>query len=134
MQKLYYDATTGYLCNRYPKDIEQTDSSPYIEISDDNYEETLSCEYGKFWAVKDKTLVLIDDTETQATDDYKNFVKRNQIAEYQAYLSETDYVITKLSEAKIEDEEEYNTLLETYAEVLTKRKEARAKINELESA
>ena len=39
----------------------------------------------------------------------------------------------KLNEAKIEDEELFNSLKEKYAEILVKRKEARAKINELEA-
>ena len=55
------------------------------------------------------------------------------VCEYKQYLNDTDYVIMKLNEAKIDDEDYFNSLKEEYAEVLIKRKEARAKINELES-
>ena len=133
MKKIYYDKKTGYLCNRYPKDIEKTDDSPFIEVEDDIEKQTYAVEYGKFWKVVDGSLVIADDVETQATQEYKDLVRNNQINEYQQYLNDTDYVITKLNEAKIEDEELFNSLKEKYAEILTKRKEARAKINELEA-
>ena len=133
MKKVYYDKKTGYLCNRYPKDIEKTDDSPFIEVEDDIEEQTYAVEYGKFWKVVDGSLVIADDIETQATQEYKDLVRSNEINEYQQYLNDTDYVITKLNEAKIEDEELFNLLKEKYAEVLIKRKEARAKINELEA-
>ena len=133
MKKIYYDKKTGYLCNRYPKDIEQTDDSPFIEVEDDLAEQTYAVEYGKFWKVIDGSLVRGDDIETQATQEYKDLVRSNEINEYQQYLNDTDYVIAKLNEAKIEDEDLFNSLKEKYAEILTKRKEARAKINELEA-
>ena len=133
MKKVYYDKKTGYLCNRYPKDIEKTDDSPFIEVEDDIEEQTYAVEYGKFWKVVDGSLVISDDVETQATQEYKDLVRSSEINEYRQYLNDTDYVITKLNEAKIEDEELFNSLKEEYAEVLTKRKEARAKINELEA-
>ena len=131
--KIYYDKKTGYLCNRYPKDIEKTDDSPFIEVEEDIAEQTYAVEYGKFWKVVDGSLVIADDVETQATQEYKDLVRNNKINEYRQYLNDTDYVITKLNEAKIEDEELFNSLKEKYAEILTKRKEARAKINELEA-
>lgn len=131
--KIYYDKKTGYLCNRYPKDIEKTDDSPFIEVENDIAEQTYAVEYGKFWKVVDGSLVIDDDIETQATQEYKDLVRSNEINEYQQYLNNTDYIITKLNEAKIEDENLFNSLKEKYAEILTKRKEARAKINELEA-
>ena len=133
MKKVYYDKKTGYLCNRYPKDIEKTDDSPFIEVEDELEEQTYAVEYGKFWKVVDGSLVIGDDIETQATQEYKDLVRHIEINEYQQYLNDTDYVISKLNEAKIEDEVLFNSLKEEYAEVLTKRKEARAKINELEA-
>ena len=133
MKKVYYDKKTGYLCNRYPKNIEKIEDSPFIEVEDEIEEQTYTVEFGKFWKVVDGSLVIADDVETQATQEYKDLVRNNQINEYQQYLNDTDYVITKLNEAKIEDEELFNSLKEKYAEILTKRKEARAKINELEA-
>lgn len=130
--KLYYDKKTGYLCNRYPNDIEQKEDSPYIEVEEETVEKTYCCDFGKVWAVINGELKVIDDTKLQATDEYKQLVKENEIYILKQYLSSTDYVIVKLQEAQLEDEEEYNSLKEEYAEVLTKRKEARARIRELE--
>ena len=57
----------------------------------------------------------------------------DEIINLKNYLSSTDYVIAKLNELKLEDDEEYENAKAEYAEVLAKRKEARVKINELEA-
>ena len=132
MNKIYYDKETGYLCNRYPKDIEKTDTSLFIEVEDKDYEETFVHPYGLFWAVRDGALKLVDDVETQATEEYKTMVRNNEITELQQYLTDTDYIIIKLNEAKLEDEAEFETMKAQYSEQLTKRKKARSKINELQ--
>lgn len=131
--KVYYDKETGYLCERYPKDIEVKEDTPFIELPDEEVEETYIVEYGKFWAIKDNKLVKVDDIELQATEKYKQEIKNNEIADLKRYLDNTDYVIAKLNEAKIEDEELFEELKVKYAEILTKRKQARARINELEN-
>ncbi|MDY4728656.1 MAG: hypothetical protein SPC26_00745 [Lactobacillus amylovorus] len=131
--KVYYDKETGYLCERYPKDIEVKEDTPFIELPDEEVEETYIVEYGKFWAIKDNKLVKVDDIELQATEEYKQEIKNNEIADLKNYLNNTDYVIAKLNEAKIEDEELFEELKVKYAEILTKRKQARARINELEN-
>ena len=131
--KVYYDKETGYLCNRYPKDIEVKEDTPFIELPDEEVEETYIVEYGKFWAIKDNKLVKVDNIELQATEEYKQEIKNNEIADLKNYLDNTDYVIAKLNEAKIEDEELFEELKVKYAEILTKRKQARARINELEN-
>lgn len=131
--KVYYDKETGYLCERYPKDIEVKEDTPFIELPEEEVEETYIVEYGKFWAVKDNKLVKVDDIELQATEEYKQEIKNNEIADLKMYLDNTDYVIAKLNEAKIEDEELFEELKVKYAEILTKRKQARARINELEN-
>ena len=131
--KVYYDKKTGYLCERYPKDIEVKEDTPFIELPEEEVEETYIVEYGKFWAIKDNKLVKVDDIELQATEEYKQEIKNNEIADLKNYLDNTDYVIAKLNEAKIEDEELFEELKVKYAEILTKRKQARARINELEN-
>ena len=130
MKRIYYDKETGYLCNRYPKDIEKTDDSPFIEVEDELEDQTYCAEYGKAWKVINGSLVIADDIETQETQEYKDFIKRNEINEYKQYLAQTDYVISKLNEAKIEDETLFESLKVKYADILNKRKEARANINE----
>ena len=132
MNKIYYDKETGYLCNRYPKDIEKTDTSLFIEVEDKDYEETFVHPYGLFWAVRDGALKLVDDAETQTTEEYKTMVRNNEITELQQYLTDTDYIIIKLNEAKLEDDAEFETMKAQYSEQLTKREKARSKINELQ--
>ena len=75
--KVYYDKETGYLCERYPKDIEVKEDTPFIELTDEEVEETYIVEYGKFWAVRDNKLIKVDDIELQATEKYKQEIKNN---------------------------------------------------------
>lgn len=72
-----------------------------------------------------------------ATEEYLTEKRINQeipdeMRELKHYLTETDYVVAKLSELQIEDEEEYRVQLKAYQSVLNKRKESRARVRELE--
>ena len=130
--KIYYQKSTGFICHRYPYDYEPENENDFIETSAEEAEPTYQCPYGKIWAVKDGKPVLIDDEQVINTEEYKAEVKANEIATLKQYLSDTDYVISKLNELKLEDEAEYEAEKVKYADILKKRKEARAKINELE--
>lgn len=133
MQKIYYDFETGFVCNRYPSCKPIKENSPYIEVEDDEERKTYVVKTGYAWAVINGKLAIVDDLNAQNSEAYKQMMKENQLAELKQYLADTDYVITKLNEAKLEDEEEFNSLKLQYANVLEKRKETRAKINELEA-
>lgn len=132
MQKIYYDSETSFVCNRYPSCKPIKEDSPYIEVEDDEERKTYVVKTGYAWAVVNGKLAIVDDLNAQNSEAYKQMMKENQLAELKQYLADTDYVITKLNEAKLEDEEEFNSLKLQYANVLEKRKETRAKINELE--
>lgn len=129
--KIHYQKETGIVCERYPKDVPITDDCLEMEITDDEYQQTLQCDYGRMWAVKDGSLVVIDDEEIINSTEYKKYLLNAQLMQYKSYLSDTDYVISKLNELKLEDEDEYETEKANYADVLAKRKEARKKINEI---
>ena len=133
MKKIFFDKSTMAVSGRYPHFYPVNDSD-FLDVDDETYEKTFSCEYGKMWAVQDGKPVLVDDAEVQNSDEYKQYVKNNKICEYRAYLDSTDYVISKLNELKLEDEVEFEKVKAEYKEVLDKRKEARNKINELEGA
>lgn len=133
MQKVYYDEETGFVCNRYPSCKPIKEDSPFIEVEDEEERKTYVVKTGYAWAVINEKLTVVDDFEAQNSAEYKRMIKENEIVVLKQYLADTDYVITKLNEAKLEDEEEFNALKEQYADILTKRKDTRAKINELES-
>ena len=66
-------------------------------------------------------------------EEYKDsYFYLNEVEKKKMYLRETDYVIIKMYETVIQGDSIIEMLKE-YKEVLTKRKEARALINELES-
>ena len=132
-KKFYYDAETRIIDVKpfYDKQVNQ--DKPYIELTFEEWEEKLSsCNYGYKKAYINNEIVEVEDIEVMNSEEYKNTQKEWEIKKLKRYLSDTDYVITKLNEAKIEDENLFNSLKEQYAEVLIKRKEARVRINELE--
>ncbi len=131
MEKLYYDMTTGYVCDREPH-MYSSDKKTYIEVDNDTYMATFACEYGYIWVVRDGCAVLEEDSVIRNSEEYKAMTKNNEICNLRQYLLDTDYVVTKLNELRLEDEEEYQKALEKYKDVLIKRKECRASINELE--
>ena len=63
----------------------------------------------------------------------KKFESNQEIETLKSYLDSTDYVIAKLNELKLEDEAEFEKAKIEYKDILDKRKEARAKINQLEA-
>lgn len=133
MQKIYYDEETNFICNRFPNYKPAKENSPFIEVTDEEEQKTYFIELGYAWGVVNGKLTKLEDLESKNSEEYKQMIKNNQLVELKQYLADTDYVITKLNEAKLEDEEEFNSLKLQYANVLEKRKETRAKINELES-
>lgn len=130
--RIYFQKSTGFICYRYPYSYEPENENDFIEMTMEEAEPTYQCPYGKIWAVKEGKPVLIDDDKVINTEEYKAEVKANEIATLKQYLSDTDYVISKLNELKLEDEAEYEADRAKYSEILNKRKEARARINELE--
>ena len=75
--KIYYDKETGYLCNRYPKDIEIKKDTPFIEVDEEEANKTYSVAYGKFWAVKNGELCIVDDLEVINSNEYKKYYTYN---------------------------------------------------------
>ena len=133
-RKFYYDANTKRIEVRPFYDDYEDQDKPYIELTCEEWQEKLStCAYGYMKAYINNEVVEIEDPEIVNTIEYQNMLKEQEIDEIKKYLSDTDYVITKLNEAKIEDEELFNLLKTEYSDILTKRKEARVRINELEN-
>lgn len=136
MMRFYYDESTKRVINHcyFDEDKESEGKGlPSFELSEGEWDETLSViPYAKAYFYKDGSLSLEDDPDVVGTDGYRAKIKGDEIASLKRYLSDTDYVISKLNELKLEDEDEYETAKEEYADVLRKRKEARARINELE--
>ena len=133
-RKFYYDANTKRIEVRPFYDDYEEQDKPYIELTDEEWQEKLStCAYGYMKAYINNEIVEIEDPEVVNTIEYQNMLKEQEIDELKRYLSDTDYVITKLNEAKIEDEDLFNSLKTEYTDILAKRKETRARINELEN-
>lgn len=131
MKKLYYDKDTGFVSERYPHNYKK-DESVFIEVNDDAYERTFSVNTGYIWKVENGAPVIVEDPDENSQKELKRMNLNNLLCDYEQYLVDTDYIITKLNEAKLEDDAEFETMKAQYSEQLTKRKEARSKINELQ--
>ena len=104
----------------------------FIELSFEEWEEKLStCTYGFKKVYKDGDIIEVEDENVTNSEEYKEIIRLTEIQQCKDYLASTDYVISKLNEARIEDEKDYLTLKEKYQETLNKRAEARKRINEL---
>lgn len=133
-RKFYYDTNTKRIEVRPFYDDYEEQDKPCVELTFEEWQEKLSsCSYGYMKAYIDGKIVEIEDPEVVNTTEYQNTFKEQEIDELKKYLSDTDYVITKLNEAKIEDENLFNSLKTEYSDILAKRKEARVRINELEN-
>ena len=132
-KKFYYDENTGVIDITPFYDEEKEKNLPYIELTYEEWERELAtCSYGFKKAYRDGKIIEVADEEVQASEEYQKNIKEIEVSELKNYLSETDYIITKLNEAKIEDDALFEELKTKYADVITKRKEARERINTLE--
>ena len=132
-KKFYYDENTGVIEITPFYDEEKEKNLPYIELTYEEWERELAtCSYGFKKAYRDGKIIEVADEEVQASEEYQKNIKETEVSELKNYLSETDYIITKLNEAKIEDDALFEELKTKYADELQKRKEARERIKELE--
>ena len=133
-KKFYYNPTTYEIERRAFYDEVEDKDLPFIELTFEEWEEKLSSlSYGYKKVYLNGEIQEVLDENVINTIEYKNIQKEWEIKKLKRYLSDTDYIITKLNEAKIEDEELFNSLKTEYSDILTKRKEARVRINELEN-
>ena len=135
---IYYRLSDGYLCDRYPldvfsKDLAENEKGIYVCSTQDEYEETLSVDYGYTWAVIDNKLQVVPNAALQATDEYQHYLAEGQYATALHFLNDTDFIIQKINELSIEDDADGAAeLKQKYADKIAKRKEYRKLINELE--
>ena len=133
-KKFYYNPTTYEIERRAFYDEVENKDLPFIELTFEEWEEKLSSlSYGYKKVYLNGEIQEVLDEKVINTIEYKNIQKEWEIKKLKRYLTDTDYVITKLNEAKIEDEDLFNSLKTEYSDILAKRKEARVRINELEN-
>lgn len=105
-------------------------STETYEAEEDVFEESdgVKTKIGTKTITKTRPILIPNDPTEENTRNLA--VKR--IAELKKYLSDTDYIVTKIAEAETEEEKAELRML--YADELAERKRARAEINEKESS
>ena len=81
MKKIYYDIK-GWVCDRYPYDIPKSEN--FLEVDEETYQKTLTCETHKSWRVFNGNLVVEDYEEipTQELAEIELFELENWFTEY----------------------------------------------------
>lgn len=133
MKKIYYNNNSKIICERYPSNVLIDDNCSCIEVEDDVFEKTLIVPCGKVWKVIDSVPVCADDERMMNSKEYKIEVRQNELFALKKFLSDTDYIITKIQEAQIESDENAIQLKEKYSKELSQRILFRKRINELEN-
>lgn len=132
MEKIYYVKSSGLVCHRFPNDLEPESENDFIEVSKEEASKTYQCPFGKVWKVKDGKLALEGkECSAEEHEAIEKANRLNEIAELKKYLEDTDYIVIKMAEC-YGDDKALKAIRDEYPEQLAKRKEARARINELE--
>lgn len=133
-RKVRYDADTGVVDMTPFYDIKDdpSDGRPYVEMTVGQWHDCLGSGLAYYRKVyRDGTITEEPDP---AFEKELAAERREQEAwEARKYLEDTDYVVSKINEATIDGDEARMEMVEKYADVLAKRKEARKRINELEA-
>lgn len=133
LKKFHYDSTTGKIDNHPYYDDDSSIEAPFIELTYTQWKQYLKAvEYGKMITYKNGLLSIEDDLELQATTEYKKNVINSEIDCLKMLLNQTDYIIPKIQEASLLGDD-VEALKTQYATQLEQRKNARARINELEA-
>ena len=119
MEKIYYNEN-GWVCNRYPYDIQIDDENRYIEVDDETYLKTLQCEIGKSWRVIDGELSM----QVYDENEYQKNVYQEEMNTLKQQLADMDYKTSKYADGEYTQEE--------WAKIVTERKAIRERIRELE--
>lgn len=114
----------------------------YLEVlkkCNESGEYTIDCFNGRYTVRKTNDVeqihydAMTDEEKAQYDKQKQQQAIYEEIQELKTYLSDTDYIVTKINEVMAEGtEEEISAIKEEYKEQLIKRKEARKRINELE--
>ena len=119
MEKIFYNEN-GWVCNRYPYDIQIDDENRYIEVDYETYAKTLQCEIGKAWRVINGELSM----QVYDENEYQKNVYQEEMNTLKQQLADMDYKTSKYADGEYTQEE--------WAEIVAERKAIRERIRELE--
>jgi hypothetical protein len=130
--KFYYDATTGVIENHCFLDAPLEQDKPYIILTYNEWCQKMQVGKQYYFKVY-KNNEIIEEPDPTKTKEIRISQINNQIYEDQDYLSKTDYIITKLNELQLVDDESFIAEKAKYATDLQARKDKRMEINALQA-
>lgn len=90
MRKIYYNED-GWLCQRFPYDIPVVDENRYIEVEENVFQMTMSCETYKSWRVVDGVLKMEQYETIPLQINYEQ-----ELSEIDSWFASTDYIPNKV--------------------------------------
>jgi len=90
MRKIYYNEQ-GWVCQRFPYDIPVENENNYIEVNEDIFQMTMSCETYKAWRVVSGGLRMEQYEVIPVQINYEQ-----ELSEIDAWFASTDYIPNKV--------------------------------------
>ena len=90
MYEIHYNKD-GWVCNRFPYNIDIDDENRYIEVDEDQYRQTMSVDQDFSWKVVNGKLKVERYQETPIKD-----LLEPEREDILRWLSENDYIINKV--------------------------------------
>lgn len=108
MKKIFYNEN-GWVCERYPYDIPIENLENFIEVEDDIFQKTMSCESYKAWRVVNGILKIEQYEQTPLI-----IILTNEENDIMNWLSENDWKVNKtfIGEWALDDQRWVDYLLE----------------------
>lgn len=86
MIRIWYKKDSGLLCNRYPNDLKQEEGDPFIEVTNDEFNESLVTETGKVWKVIGGKLQNVDDDSDAGKKERERLSRQARISELENWF------------------------------------------------
>lgn len=118
MEKIYYN-NAGWVCKRYPYNLPIENENQFIEVDNEIYEQTLSCENHYSWRVINGKLEM-----QQYEDIPQSEIAQVEIDQLKQQLADMDYKTSKYVDGEYSETE--------WAEIVAQRQSIRVRIRELE--
>ena len=127
MEKVYFNQD-GWVCERYPYNIEKIDSCEFLEVSDEDYQKTFSCPSGYAWRVIEGQLTVEPYDERLV----RKLQIEARIAQLDTLLKSNDYIGVKIAMGRASIEE-YAEEIQQSTEWASEKSQLEQELKELDT-
>lgn len=114
MKKIYYN-NQGWVCERFPYDLPIENENQFVEVADEDYDETLHCQEYYAWRLVDGQLVQ-EQYEQPTEEEVKENLREQREYECFAIINRGQLWYSRLTSAQIS---ELNAWYQAWLDVTT---------------